>query len=74
MIISSYASYHWVEKISAHTHNTQGSPLILTLTGDPDISGCQINACEIAIYTENQELTDRLVAAINGAKQEQVPE
>jgi hypothetical protein len=69
MIVSSYASYHWVNKISAHTHATQGAPLILTLTGLPDVEGCQINACEITIYTKNQALTDCLVAAINSVAQ-----
>lgn len=63
--ISTGVHYHWVRKISART-NGNGA-LRLTLHGDPDASTVQFNEAEITIFTDDVELTDRLIKAINGA-------
>lgn len=64
-MISSTTNYHWVKSLSARTHG--GGALTLTLRGDRDASSCQYNESDITIFTDDVELTERLIAAINGA-------
>lgn len=65
LMISTTANYHWVKKISAHTHG--GGALTLTLHGDCEADSCQFNQSEIVVFTDDVALTERLIAAINGA-------
>lgn len=64
MMISTSANYHWVKTVSASTHGN--GVLKLTFRGDRD-SNCQFNESEINVFTDNEELTARLIAAINSA-------
>lgn len=64
-LISAGASYHWVRQISASTHGD--GVLKLTLHGDRDASEIQFNRAEVLIFTDDVEMTSRMVAAINGA-------
>ena len=62
MSITASVTLHSVKKISAHSPSTLGAPLILSLTGH------EFPTCgSITIFLQDQELVDRLVAAINGA-------
>ena len=63
--ISTSANYHWVERISAHTNGN--GVLKLNLHGNSGVSATQFNYVEINIFTDDVELTDRLIKAINGA-------
>jgi DNA-binding protein YbaB len=65
LMISTGAHYHWVKAISASTHGN--GALKLTLRGESDDTHQQFNEAEITIFTDDVELTKRLVAAINGA-------
>lgn len=65
LMISTGAHYHWVKAISADTHG--GGALKITLHGDADEDFQQFNQAEITIFTDDAELTERLIAAINGA-------
>jgi hypothetical protein len=65
LMISTGAHYHWVKTISASTHGS--GALKLTLHGESDESFQQFNDAEITIFTDDVELTERLIAAINGA-------
>lgn len=63
--ISTNAHYHWVKKITASTYGN--GALKITLHGEPDASEIQFNEAEITIFTDDVDLTDRLIKAINGA-------
>lgn len=65
-------AFHWVTKITAHTHGD--GVLTLTLHGDPTVSENQFNDAEIKIFTDNLNLTDRLVSAINAVVDQPVEE
>ena len=65
LMVSTTAHYHWVKSISAETLG-QGA-LKITLHGATDENMQQFNTAEITIFLDNFELTDRLIAAINGA-------
>jgi hypothetical protein len=65
MMISTGAHYHWVKSITASTHGS--GALKLTLRGRDDESFQQFNEADITIFTDDIELTERLIAAINGA-------
>lgn len=65
LMISTGAHYHWVKTISADTHGS--GALKLTLHGDTDENFQQFNQAEITIFTDDVALTERLIAAINGA-------
>lgn len=62
-IIASGASYHWVKKIVASTNGN--GVLKLTLEGDQSVSDCSFNQAEILIFTDDFDLTERLIKAIN---------
>ncbi len=47
-------------KVTAHSVRTSGAPLQIRVTDD----GATV--AEVCIYTESQEYTDALIAAING--------
>lgn len=64
-MISAGAYYHYVHSIYASS--TGAGVLKLTLKGDPKASQYQFNDAEITIFTDNIEVTERLIAAINGA-------
>lgn len=68
MIISTGAHYHWVKKIVASTHGA--GALKLTLRGDPTVTEHQFNEAEITIFTDDVDLTERLIEAINGVNAE----
>lgn len=63
-IISTGAHYHWVKKIVASTHGD--GVLRLTLKGDPAAAEMQFNEAEITVFTDDIEMTERLIWAING--------
>ena len=65
LMISTGAHYHWVKRITASTYG-QGA-LKLTLHGEQDEGFQQFNDAEITVFTDDVALTERLVAAINGA-------
>jgi DNA-binding protein YbaB len=65
LMISTGAHYHWVKSISASTHGS--GALKLTLHGGRDETFQQFNEAEITVFTDDEALTDRLIAAINGA-------
>jgi len=65
LMISTGAHYHWVKSISASTHGD--GALKLTLQGAEDEDFQQFNQAEITIFTDDERLVDRLIAAINGA-------
>lgn len=67
-LISTGTHYHWVKQITASTYGD--GALKLTLRGDPEVSQIQFNEAEITIFTDDVALTDRLIAAINGAAKE----
>jgi hypothetical protein len=72
-IVSTGAYYHYVRRISAYSNSS--GVLNLTLSGDEGVSNHQFNMAEITVFTEDKELVDRLVAAINGcAPQTAAPE
>ncbi len=62
-LVSTSANYHWVKKIVASTNSS--GVLKLTLEGDQGVSECSFNQAEILIFTDDFDLTDRLVKAIN---------
>lgn len=64
-MITSTVAFHWATRVSAH-HGTKGT-LQITVYGDPCASDEQFNMGEVTIFTEDPDLVDRLVAAINGA-------
>lgn len=66
-IISAGAHYHWVKKIVAST--TGAGALKLTLKGDPNAAELQFNEAEITIFTDDVDLTARLIAAINSVSE-----
>jgi hypothetical protein len=66
-MVSSGSNYHYVRRISAES-NTDGV-LKLVLHGDEDVSDIQFNYAEVLIFTDDQAMVDRLIAAINGAAQ-----
>lgn len=70
--ISTSANYHWVKKITAATHGD--GVLKLTLHGDRDAHSCQFNEVDINVFTDDVEMTDRLIEAINGVSREQASE
>lgn len=72
LMVSTGAHYHWVKSIEASTYGN--GALKLTLHGEPDDSFQQFNAAEITIFTDDEDLTARLVAAINGATKPPVVE
>jgi len=63
LMISGSAAFHWVERISAE-HNTKGA-LKIVLHGAHNPEADQFNIAEVMIFTENADMCDRLVAAIN---------
>jgi DNA-binding protein YbaB len=65
LMISTSANYHWVKAISASTHGD--GALKLTFHGDRGANSCQFNEAEVTVFTDDVELTARLIAAINGA-------
>jgi len=65
LMISTGTHYHWVKSISAATFG--GGALRLTLRGEQSESFQQFNEAEIVIFTDDAELTERLIAAINAA-------
>lgn len=65
LMISSGAHYHHVRSITASTHGN--GALTLTLHGDADASPEQFNDAEVTVFTDDVDLTARLIAAINGA-------
>lgn len=67
-IISTGAHYHWVKKIVASTHGD--GALKLTLKGDPEAAELQFNEAEITIFTDDVDLTARLIKAINAVNAE----
>ncbi len=64
LMISASTNYHWVKSISAST--TGSGALKLTMRGNSDFP-YQFNEAEITIFTDDAALTERLIAAINGA-------
>jgi D-lyxose ketol-isomerase len=60
--IATGAHYHHVKRITAGTHGN--GVLKLELWGAKD-SDSQFNMAEITLFTDDEALTDRLVAAIN---------
>lgn len=64
-MISAGSSYHWVRRIEASTHGS--GVLKLVLHGDDDANDQCFNQAEVLIFTDNIDMTDRLVSAINGA-------
>lgn len=67
-IISTGAHYHWVRKITASTHGD--GVLRLTLHGDRDANDLQFNEAEITIFTDDVDLTERLIKAISSVNAE----
>ncbi|MCK1430869.1 hypothetical protein [Bradyrhizobium sp. 87] len=65
LMISTGAHYHWVKAIEASTHG--GGALKLTLHGGADEDFQQFNQAEITVFTDDADLVERLIAAINGA-------
>lgn len=64
-LISAGSSFHWVKSVEASTHGS--GVLKLTLHGEPDVSDECFNRAEVLIFTDDVDLTGRLVVAINGA-------
>jgi DNA-binding protein YbaB len=64
-IVSTTINYHWIKKIVASTNG--GGVLKLTLEGDQSVSDCSFNQAEILIFTDDDDLTGRLIEAINNA-------
>lgn len=62
--IATGAHYHHVKKITAGTHGN--GVLKLELWGAED-GPDQFNMAEITIFTDDEALASRMVAAINGA-------
>lgn len=62
--IATGAHYHNVKRITAGTHGA--GALKLELWGDED-GESQFNLAEVTIFTDDEDLTERLMAAINGA-------
>lgn len=60
MNIHADLSLFWVKRITASSTRTSGAPLQLKLESDT-------STASITIFTDNPELTERLIAAINGA-------
>jgi D-lyxose ketol-isomerase len=72
LTIATGAHYHWVKSISAMTHGN--GALKITLHGERDETSQQFNEAEITVFTDDVALTERLIAAINGAaKAETIP-
>lgn len=61
MAISSTVNVHDVKVIRAHSHRSLGAPLSLHV---PD-SGGGVGYTEITFFTDDQNYTDALIAAIN---------
>ena len=61
--ISTTANYHWVRKIIASTHGN--GVLKLTLLGEQDPESVQFNTVEINVFTDDVEMTEHLISAIN---------
>jgi len=66
-IVTSSANYHWVKKITAETNGD--GVLKLTFIGDPDVVDHQFNKAEVNIFTDNVDMVDRLIDAINGVNE-----
>ena len=66
-MISTATNIHWVQRVEARS-NTPGV-FTLSFWGNPAASDEQNNCAEVTVFTEDQALVDRLVAAINGAAQ-----
>lgn len=65
LMISTGIHFHWVKSISAGTYGN--GALKITLHGDLDENMQQFNEAEITVFTDDVALTERLIAAINGA-------
>lgn len=63
MNLYSTANYHWVKRISAHSHGDD----VITLTLHGEDKGSDINEAEIKIFTTDRAMVARLVKAINSA-------
>lgn len=61
--IATCTNYHWVKRIEAATHGNGALKLILWGGGDTDL---QFDQAEITVFMDDQQLVDRIVAAING--------
>lgn len=59
MALTAAVSFHWIKSITARSTYTTGAPLILNLAGEDGTGG------EITIFTDNADLTARLIEAIN---------
>jgi hypothetical protein len=62
-MISTSANYHWVKTISASTYGD--GVLKLTFHGDRAANDAQFNDAEVTVFTDDVELTERLIEAIN---------
>lgn len=71
-LIAAGAHYHWVRKITASTHGN--GVLKLTLHGDADALDEQFNQVEVTVFTDDVEMVDRLIAAINSVEPTRTPE
>ena len=60
MTIRTDMSLYWVDEITARSTRTSGAPLILDFNREGESSS------SLTIFTNDQALTDRLIAAING--------
>jgi len=72
LMISTGSHYHHVKSIFAHTYGD--GALRLTLRGNSDASDMQANEVDITVFTDDVALTERLIAAINGASEAPTPE
>lgn len=60
MTIHTDMTLYWVEEIKARSTRTSGAPLILDFNTGGECT------TSLTVFTNDQALTDRLVAAING--------
>lgn len=65
-MITSSTSFFYVKSIEADRHDYKDAPLRLNLWGS-GASDTQFDRAEIIIFIDNDDLADRLIAAINGA-------
>jgi hypothetical protein len=65
-MITTGVYFHWVERVAA---STNGNGVLKITVHGAEVTNEQHNMGEITIFTEDQSLVDRLVAAINGAAQ-----
>jgi hypothetical protein len=64
--ISTSSNFHWIERVEA-VSNTAGC-LKLVLHG-ADFLPDNANTAEVLIFSDDHAMVERLVAAINGAKE-----